>query len=77
MNMSHKKQNVVTAELFIGKSSGMTEHEHLLEHMRFLEERTSRLETKVDTLRELFIFLLDDDEDDEDDDEDEWEDEDD
>ena len=70
--MANKKQNVVTTEVFIQDNFSNFERAHLLEHVHFLEERTSELENKVEMLRRVFRDLLALDED-----EDEYEDEDD
>jgi hypothetical protein len=77
--MSRKNQSIVSTEVFIngGQSS---EQEHHFEHVHFLEERTNKLEERVQILGDIFTSLMDLDEDEEDDeeedDEDEYEDED-
>jgi hypothetical protein len=78
--MANKKQSVVTTEVFIQDNFSNFERAHLLEHVHFLEERTSELESKVEMLRKVFRDLLamdedeyDEDEEDEDENEDELE----
>ena len=66
--MARKNQSTHTTEVFINNNNaGYTEHEHLLEHVHFLEERTTELEEKVDFFQTIFQDLLEDDEEDEDD----------
>jgi hypothetical protein len=74
--MSNKKQSIVTTEVFIENGFSNTERAHILEHVHFLEERTSELEAKVKILGRIFtdLLALDEDEDDEEDYEDEYED---
>ena len=55
--MSRKNQNILTAEVCIQGNTEYSEHEHLLEHVHFLEER-------VGILEEVFRDLLDDEEED-------------
>jgi hypothetical protein len=80
--MARKNQSSHTTEVFINNNhTGYTEQEHLLEHVHFLEERTTELEEKVNFFQTIFHDLLDDEDDDEDEDtedevgEDEYEDE--
>jgi hypothetical protein len=73
MDMSNKKQSIATTEVFIQDHFSNFERAHLLEHVHFLEERTSELESKVEMLRKVFRDLLALDEEDL---EDEYEDED-
>ena len=63
--MSNKKQSIVTTEVFIQDNFSNFERMHLLEHVHFLEERTSELEGKVEMLRKVFrdLLALDEDED--------------
>ena len=72
--MARKNQSTHTTEVFINNNhAGYTEHEHLLEHVHFLEERTAELEEKVDFFQTIFQDLLDDEDDEDEDIEDEVE----
>ncbi len=69
--MSRKNQNVLCAEAVLSNTQN-SEREHLFEHVHFLEERTSKLEQRVQILGDIFTSLMnldDDEEEDEDDDE--------
>jgi hypothetical protein len=56
--MSRKKHQFITAEVCIERFPREMERAHLLEHVHFLEERTTDLETKVEILRDLFTMVL-------------------
>ena len=56
--MSDKKRHTRSPKIFLPDYHESFGDTHLMEHIHFLEERTSMLETKVDTLREVFTTML-------------------
>jgi hypothetical protein len=73
--MSRKNQNIVCAEVVVSNNEN-SERDHLFEHMHFLEERTTRLEQRVQILGDIFTSLMNlDEEEEEEDDEDEYDEE--